>query len=548
VPVAVTGLASGVSSVAAGSSHSCALSSAGAVQCWGYNGEGELGSGTTTSASSPVAVSGLSSGVAAIAAGVGRSCAVTTAGATQCWGYNLDGALGDGTFVNASVPTAVVAVAGGVTSIAAGYDQTCVVTGGAGVQCWGGNAGGQLGNGTTADAANPVEVLAAGGSGFLNLGGTTLAAQTISFGGLLARAVGSGPFTPIATASSGLAVSFSSPTSAACTVSANVVTLVAAGACTVAADQGGNGTYAAAPQVTQSFTVLASGAGRTFVSTSGADANAATKCAPTTACRTFSAALGVTGGGGEIVVLNSGGYGPPFSIAQSVSITAPDGVYAGVTVGSGVGITIATAGVSVALKGISINGTGGTYGISMTSGASLTVVNGVISGFANSATSDAGIYVNGPVQVRLLNVIVRDGFNGVYLDGGANATVSQSQVLGNSGTGIAVANSGTNSTSVLHIDGSVTNGNGVGLGVSGSSSTATGVAYATSLVASGNGSAGFEASANGTIVADGCAAMRNGQYGFYNNGGTFDSAGNNVLSGNATAPTFGTITTGGLTH
>src|ERR1700731_870308 len=111
------------------------------------------------------------------------------------------------------------------------------------------------------------------------------------------------------------------------------------------------GAVAAAPGISQA-------AGRTFVSTAGADTNTSVNCGPTAPCRTFSAALSVTASGGEIIVLNSGGYGPPFSIAQSVSITAPDGVYAGVTVGTGVGITIATAGVSVALKGVSINGTG----------------------------------------------------------------------------------------------------------------------------------------------------------------------------------------------
>jgi alpha-tubulin suppressor-like RCC1 family protein len=548
VPVAATGLASGIASVAAGAAHSCALSGSGAVQCWGYNGEGELGNGTTVSASSPVAVSGLASAIASIAAGAGRTCAITTAGATQCWGYNLDGALGDGTTINASAPTPVAGVSSSVSAIAAGYDQTCVVTGAGGVQCWGLNASGQLGDGTTADAANPVEVLAMGGSGYLNLNGATLAAQTITFGALLTRALGSGSFNVGATATSGLAVSFSAPTSAVCTISGNSVTLMAAGTCTVGADQGGDGTYAAAPQVIQSFMVLASAAGRTFVSTAGSDTNGLIKCAPTSACRTFSAALGVTASGGEIVVLDSGGYGPPFSIAQSVSITAPDGVYAGVTVGTGAGITIATTGVSVALKGISINGTGGTYGISMTNGAALTVVNSVISGFSNSAGADAGIYVNTPSQVQLENVIVRDNFNGIYLDGGADATISQSQVLGNTGTGVAVANSGTGATSILHIDDSVTNGNAVGVAVSGSSPTATGIAYATRVVASGNGTYGFEAAANGTLVVDSSAAMKNGQYGFYNGGGTFDSAGNNMLSGNAVAATSGTIASGGLAY
>jgi hypothetical protein len=289
-------------------------------------------------------------------------------------------------------------------------------------------------------------------------------------------------------------------------------------------------------------------AGRTFVSTAGVDTNSSVNCGPTTPCRTFSAALSVTASGGEIVVLNSGGYGPPFSIAQSVSITAPDGVYAGVTVGTGAGITIATAGVSVALKGISINGTGGTYGISMTNGAALTVVNSVISGFGNSATAETGIYVSAPAQLRLLNVIVRDNFNGITLDNGATATISQAQIVGNTGTGINVANSGAgaNTTTVAFINNAVVNDNAVGVAVAGTSATATAVAYATNVVASGNSANGYAAAANGTLVAATSVAMHCGQYGFLNNSGTFNSAGNNILSGNGTAPTSGTITTGGM--
>jgi alpha-tubulin suppressor-like RCC1 family protein len=548
VPVAVTGLGSGIAAVAAGASHSCALSTTGAVQCWGYNGEGELGNGTTVSAASPVAVSGLASGVASIGAGAGRTCAVTSGGAVQCWGYNLDGALGDGSLVNAATPVSAVGASNTVSAVASGYEQTCAVTGAGGVQCWGLNSGGELGNGTTVDAANPVEVLAVGGSGFLDLSGGTLTAQTITFGALLPRAVGSGPLNLNASASSLLSVVFSTPTPVVCSVNGNVVMLVAAGICTIAADQGGDSTYAAAPQVSQSFTVLASGSGRTFVSTAGSDGNALARCAPTGPCRTLAAALGVTAGGGEIVVLDSGGYGPPLTISQSVSITAPDGVYAGITVSSGSGITIATGGVTVALKGVSINGTGGTYGISMTNGATLTVVNSVISGFGNSASSDAGIYVNTPAQVQLLNVTARDNYYGIYLDGGASATVSQSQVLGNSGTGVTVANSTGPSGTTLHIDESVANGNLMGIGVSGASPTATASVYAINVVASGNTTDGFHAQANGTLVADSSVAMGNGQYGFNNAGGTFASAGNNTLSGNATAATSGTISTGGLTH
>src|SRR5450759_2627503 len=163
-PVPVSGLTSGVVAVTAGYYHTCALTSGGAVQCLGANYSGRLGDGTTTNRLTPVAVSGLTSGVVATAAGAHHTCAVTSGGAVQCWGNNPNGQLGDGTTTNRSVPGPVSGLGSGIAAVTAGEAHTCALTSTGGVVCWGGNFAGQVGDGTTTArvTATPVTGLQSG--------------------------------------------------------------------------------------------------------------------------------------------------------------------------------------------------------------------------------------------------------------------------------------------------------------------------------------------------------------------------------------------------
>ena len=115
---------------------------------------------------------------------------------------------------------------------------------------------------------------------------------------------------------------------------------------------------------------------RTHVSAAfGADSNTASNCSAAAPCRFFAAAMSVTDNNGEVIVLDSGGYGA-VTITQSVALIAPTGVYAGISIFPGAdGVTIATAGVNVVLRGLTINGQGGNNGIFMTAGNRLTVEN-----------------------------------------------------------------------------------------------------------------------------------------------------------------------------
>jgi len=157
-PVGVLGLSSGVQAVTAGWDHTCALTTGGAVQCWGQNANGELGDGTRTDRLEPVDVVGLSSGVAAVSAGFDQTCALLDDGSVQCWGQNATGEVGDGTTTLRVRPVNVVGLVDGVASISAGYNHTCAVTTDGGAVCWGGNHSGELGDGTTTNRSSPVAV------------------------------------------------------------------------------------------------------------------------------------------------------------------------------------------------------------------------------------------------------------------------------------------------------------------------------------------------------------------------------------------------------
>src|SRR5262249_21532593 len=150
-PVDVQGFGVGAAvavAVAAGGQNSCALTAGGGVWCWGQNYSGQLGDGLMVHSScggvsdcsqAPGAVSGLASGVAATSVGAGHACALRIGGGVKCWGDNTYGALGDGTTTNRWAPVDVSGLTSGVAAIAAGGSHTCGVTKNGGLLCWGEN-------------------------------------------------------------------------------------------------------------------------------------------------------------------------------------------------------------------------------------------------------------------------------------------------------------------------------------------------------------------------------------------------------------------------
>ncbi len=160
-PTDVTGLSSGIAMVSAGADYTCVVTQAGGAKCWGGNNQCQLGDGTQgTNRKTPVNVTGLSSSVTTIAASqLTHTCALTTTGGVKCWGVNLYGQVGDGTKTMRKTPVDVVGLTSGVAALSAGIYHTCALTATGGVKCWGHNASGQLGDGTHTDRTSPVDVL-----------------------------------------------------------------------------------------------------------------------------------------------------------------------------------------------------------------------------------------------------------------------------------------------------------------------------------------------------------------------------------------------------
>lgn len=155
-PAAVPGL-SDVVAISAGAHHSLALTGDGTVWAWGWNALGQLGDGTTTDRPRPVPLAGVK-GVVAISAGTYHSLALRGDGTVWAWGWNPLGQLGDGTTTLRPSPVQVRGLAG-MTSVAAGGLHSVAARDDGTVWAWGWNGAGQLGDGTTQDRHEPVEAV-----------------------------------------------------------------------------------------------------------------------------------------------------------------------------------------------------------------------------------------------------------------------------------------------------------------------------------------------------------------------------------------------------
>jgi hypothetical protein len=250
---------------------------------------------------------------------------------------------------------------------------------------------------------------------------------------------------------------------------------------------------------------------RTFVASTGGDANPCTLVLP---CRAFAAATLLTDPNGEIVVLDSAGYGP-VTVTKPVSIIAPPGVYAGISVPSGQdGIVVnAAASDKVVLRGLAINGQGGNRGILVSAAGQVHVENCVVSNMAGD-----GILVNGGTSVYVAGSTLRsNNGSGLHLTGTTTEVhVDRARIANNIGKGI-LQEAGS-----LTVDGSSIENNGSsGIEVN-PAAASTVVAALRASVVTGNAIAGIQALATAAgrvvhVAADGVGSLRNGSSGFVAN-------------------------------
>ena len=270
---------------------------------------------------------------------------------------------------------------------------------------------------------------------------------------------------------------------------------------------------------------------RTFVASTGSDANPCSRVAP---CRTFGAALAQTASGGEIVALDSGGYGA-VTISQAVTIVAAPGIQASISPSSGAAITV-SAGPSdvVVLRNLYLNAQGADFGIVYESAAALHVEQLVISGFATRgifmslitaadlyiadtivrSSGASGIYLLSSSDVANVSIVrarLENNGYGVYASGNVRVSIKDTIASGNSVVGFTAF---TGSTSAeINLEGCVASGNGTGIYAVSSSSTA--IVRVSNCSVTGNAT-GVSTGTNGSTL----------------------SRGNNTVEGNSANGTF----------
>jgi Right handed beta helix region len=304
-------------------------------------------------------------------------------------------------------------------------------------------------------------------------------------------------------------------------------------------------------------TEAAAAAQRTFVASTGSDTNACSLAFP---CRSFGVAIAQTLLGGEVIVLDSAGYGPA-TISQPVSIIAPPGVYGGITVFSGAGLTVNPGSGNVTLRGLTINSIGGTVGISFITGAALyvdqvIVTNFPTAGLAASVGASSRVFVTnsqfndngtggsftasaGTLTVSIDNTLFARNTTGLSFGDGTAGSVHGSTLSGGT-TGISVAPPTSAQTATIEVrDCTIADNSGTGVNATqaGAASPLNLVSVVSSQV-SGNATGVLVSGANSAAYVSDSTITRNTTGVNPASSGTIVSGGDNRLVNNVADGAF----------
>jgi hypothetical protein len=277
----------------------------------------------------------------------------------------------------------------------------------------------------------------------------------------------------------------------------------------------------------------AGGARRVFVASTGNDANAASNCSVAAPCRTFQVAVETVDEGGEVIALDSAGYGP-VNITQSLSIISAPGARASISASTGNAITIGAPDVNVVLRGLSLHGNGATHGIYINNGTSVAIEQCVIYGF----TGGNGIFVAGPRRVTVTDTLLRDNGIGAGFQNGAMGIINKSRFLGSTSNGILALGSLAGTTTDVSVSRSVVQGTAGDWAVSSQAFAPTAAArvqLTRSAISSADVGVAAYGSGTATVSTDRVRISGN-VVGFYISGAgaAIKTRGNNAVSDNGT--------------
>lgn len=151
---------SGVSKLALGANHTCALLTDGKLTCWGLNDNGQIGNGTLVNVLSPNPATPILSSVTDVTAGISHTCAIEVTGAVKCWGKGANYQLGNGLATSQLTPYMTTITSNAEKIVAGAFSNTtCAKMTDGLLKCWGNNTNGIFGNGTVANSSAPIDAL-----------------------------------------------------------------------------------------------------------------------------------------------------------------------------------------------------------------------------------------------------------------------------------------------------------------------------------------------------------------------------------------------------